>query len=148
MSVIRNLKKDKKGFLVLTMVILVSATVLIIATGSLLRSITEMNQSTDSENSLKAFSVTSSCGEYALLNMMASSTSSSTTATNWIYAGSLQKSLDVGDETCYINTVASGTSRVIKTFSTVSSFTKKMQIIVATNTPKVLVTSWKEVADF
>jgi hypothetical protein len=57
--------------------------------------------------------------------------------------------LSVGDETCYIYpVVASGTDRLIRASSTVSGFTRKILIDVATNTPKVVVSSWEEVADF
>jgi len=66
----------------------------------------------------------------------------------WDYAG--DESLPVGTETCYINTIDDGDNgvKLIKVSSTVSNFTKKILIEVATNTPSVVVNSWKEVADF
>ena len=140
------LKQKKGGFLVLTMVLLVCAVVLIISTGLLLRSISDVRESTDSENSLKARSAVNACGEYAL-GQMVSSSSATTTATNWGYAGGL--SVAVGSETCYIYPVtASGTAKLIKASSTVSSFTKKILIEVATNSPSLVISSWQEVADF
>lgn len=142
-----NLKKYNKssGFLVLTLVLLVSASVLIITTGSLLRSISQVNESGDSEQSLKAWSAVNACGEYALGQMATTSGG----LPGWNYASTTGESLSVGDETCYIYPVeTSGTAKLINASSTVSSFTKKIQINVATNTPRLIISSWKEVADF
>jgi hypothetical protein len=145
-------KKNNGGFLVLTMVLLVCATVMIISTGILLRSVSEISSTTDSEKSLRAWGAVNACGEYALLQMIASTTSTTTTANNWDFASTTGVELtDVGggDETCYIYpVVASGTAKIIKASSTVSSFTRKIQIEVATNTPNMAVTSWEAVADF
>ena len=135
MSYLKN-KKNNQGFLVLTMVLLVCAAVLIIATGSLLRSISQTNESADSENSLKAWSTVNACGEYALGQL----------ASNWTYSD--DGSLNVGSETCYYTLADSGTSKLIKASSTVAGFTKKILIEVTTNTPKVVINSWTEVADF
>jgi len=133
----KNKKSNQRGFLVLTMVLLVCATVLIIATGSLLRSISQTNESADSENSLKAWSAVNACGEYALGYL----------ASMWNYAGG--EPLSVGSSTCYIYPIiASGTSELIRASSTVSGFTKKILIEVATNTPSIVINSWTGVADF
>lgn len=141
-------KKRKEGFMVLTMVLLVCATVLIISVGSLLRSITQVNSTADSLSSFKAWGVVNACGEYTLQQMVGS-TSTSTTAANWNFASSTGVLLPIGSETCYIYpVVASGTNKLIQASSTVSGFTKKILISVATNTPAIIVNSWKEVADF
>ncbi len=140
------IKKDKKGFLVLTMVLIVSAVVLSVATGMFLRSLSEMTESGDSEMALKAWASVNACGEYALGQL-----ASTTDTPGWSYGGdeTLNIPLADGDKTCYIYAVApSGSGKLIKASSTVSNFTKKIQIIVATNTPSVLVSSWVEVADF
>ncbi len=143
-----DFKQKNKGFLVLTMVLLVSATVLIIVTGTILRSIGKANMNADSGTSLQALSVVNACGEYALSQMIASPTSTSTTAANWAYAGDVI--LPVGEETCYIYTVVDGDdgAKLIQASSTISGFTKKILIEVATNTPSIKVSSWEEVANF
>jgi len=143
--IFKILQKKEGGFLVLTMVLLVSAVVLAIATGIMLRSISGLNSSADSEKSLKAWSTVSACGEYALMQM------STTTGglPGWGYGSTTGQSLEINGETCYIYTVvASGTAKLIKASSTVSSFTKKILIEVATNTPNIEVSYWREVADF
>jgi hypothetical protein len=134
-----------KGFLVLTMALVVSAAVLVIATGSMLRSIGGVNETADSEKSLKAWSTVNACGEHALLEMSTTSGGLS----GWDYGSTTGESLEIEGETCYIYEVtASGTAKLIKASSTVSGFTKKILIEVATNTPNLVVNSWKEVADF
>lgn len=144
--------KVKGGFLVLTTVLLVCAAVLIIVTGSLLRSVSQVQGSADSENALKAWSVVHACGEYALLQMIASTTSTTTTANNWAYGGNETRTgVGGGDDLCYIYTVESGEatgSKLIKASSTVSSFTRKIRIEVATNTPDIIINNWEYVAEF
>ena len=143
-------KKNNRGFLVLTMVLLISAVVLLISAGVMLRSIGDINQSSDSENSLQAWSTVTACGEYAL-GQLASTTDSA----GWSYAGdessdSLVPSLELGDETCYIYPIEDGDNgaKIIKASSTVSGFTRKILIEVATNSPSIIVNSWSYVADF
>jgi hypothetical protein len=137
----KNTQKNK-GFLVLTMVLLVCAVVMIVSAGSLFRSINDANEGTDSERALKAWSTVNACGEYALAQIAPLS--------GWTeYTGDGQ--LEVGEDLniCYIYPIEdSEGSKIINASSTVSDFTKKISIKVATNTPKVIITSWEEVADF
>ena len=149
MILIFSNKRKQDGFLVLTLVLLVCATLIIITTGLLLRSISQTNGGLDSENSLKALSTVNSCGEYALSQMTASSTDATTTASRWGFASTTGMALNIGSEICYIYPIiASGTDKIIKASSTVSSFTRKILIDVATNSPAIIVSSWKSVADF
>lgn len=143
MKTVFKLKKANGGFMVLTIVLLVSATVLSIATGIFFRSIGQITESGDSEAALKTWSVVNSCGEYALREM-----SSTTDTIGWSYSGN--ETLNVGSSTCYIYPVeiTGSSTKIVKASSTISSFTKKIQIEVSTNTPSVVVTSWKEKADF
>jgi len=136
-------KTKKSGFLVLTLVLLVSASVLIIVTGLLLRSIGEVKETSDSEMAIKAWSIVNACGEYALGQL-----ASTTDAVGWTYSGDY--SLPVGDETCYIYPIEDGVggTKLIKASSTVSIFTRKILIEVATNTPNLVINYWKAVADF
>jgi hypothetical protein len=138
-------KTNNQGFFTLTMVLLVSVAVLAVVTGMILRSITAINQSVDSEMSLKAWSTVNACGEHALLQMSTTSDG----MPGWSYASTTGESLSVGSSTCYIYPVeTSGTDKLIRASSTVSGYTKKIVIDVATNTPSLLVNSWEEVADF
>lgn len=135
--------RRREGFLVLTLTLLISAVILIIVTGSLLRSTGDMIKTADSEKSLKAWSTVNACAEYALGQLASTSDS----VAGWSYAGGY--SLAVGSETCYIYPIeTSSTSKLIKASSTVANFTKKLLVEVATNTPRVIINFWKEVADF
>lgn len=138
-------KKNNQGFFTLTMVLLVSVAVLAVVSGMILRSITAINQSADSEMSLKAWSTVNACGEHALLQMSTTSDG----LPGWNYASTTGESLSVGSSTCYIYPVeTSGADKLIRASSTVSGYTKKILIDVATNTPSLLINSWEEVADF
>lgn len=140
-----NIINNKKGFFVLTTVILLSATVLITVVGITLNSIDNINNSADSEKALKAWSTVTACAEYALMEL------STTTGglQGWEYASTTGQALLVGSSTCYIYPIiASGTDRIIRASSTVSEFTRKILVDVATNTPSILINSWEEVVDF
>lgn len=146
----KNNKNNKRGFLVLTMVLLVCAIVLTISAGIMLRSISDVNKSADSQNSLKAWSAVNACGEYALGQL-----SNLDNSAGWTYAGdessdTISTPLELDGETCYIYPVEEGDAgaKIIKASSTVSSFTKKILIEVATNTPSIIINSWDYVADF
>lgn len=136
-------KKNKGGFMVLTMVLLVCAAVLVITTGIFLRTIGQVSQSGDSESSLRAWGSVNACAEYALWQM-----ASTTETSGWSYTG--DETLSVGDDTCYIYQVedTASSTKIIKASSTVSFFTKKIMVEVATNTPSVVINIWEEVADF
>lgn len=134
----------------MTMVLLVSAVVLIISAGVMLRSIGDLRDGSDSESSLKAWGAVTACGEYALGQLASTSDS-----LGWEYTGgessdSISPELELGGKTCYIYPIEDGDlgSKIIKASSTVSTFTKKIQIEVSTNTPRLVVTSWNYVADF
>lgn len=141
-KLVRPAHHKQGGFLVLTMVLLVSAIVLAVSTGIYLRSISVVAETADQESATKAWSVVNACGEYALIQM-----ASTTGEGNWDYAG--DESLSVGEETCYINPVGeAGSAKVIQAFSTVGAFTKKIEIEVATNTPSIIINYWTAVSDF
>lgn len=145
-------KPKNKGFFVLTMTLIVLVTVLTIATGIFLRSIDDLNQTSDSEKSLTAWSTVNSCGEFAL-GQIATTTNG---LAGWSYTGN--QFLRIGDNTCYIYNVEpfyavntdciNLSKRCIRASSTVSTFTRKIIIEVSTNTPRIIVNSWNAVADF
>ncbi|MFA7252485.1 MAG: hypothetical protein WC027_01375 [Candidatus Paceibacterota bacterium] len=138
-------KKNNRGFLVLTMVLLVSAVVLAVGAGIMLRSIGEVTETSDSEMALKAWSTVNACGEIAVLELSTTTNSRE----GWSYGGDVE--IDVGNDNnpCYIYPIeTSGSAKIIKASSTVSDFTRKLLIEVATNTPSVIINSWELVADF
>ena len=133
----------KKGFVVLATVLLVSAVGLLVGSGVLLRSLSTSNTSLYQEKSLAALNTVSACAEYAAKNL------STTTGglLGWSYTGG--ESLPVNGNSCYIYTVTNnGSAKVIKASSTVSGFTRKIQVEIATTTPQMFINFWKVVPDF
>ena len=91
--------------------------------------------------SARAWAAANGCVEYALGQFSIASTSWST------YTG--DNALSIGGNSCYVYTItATGTSMLIRASSTVATYTRKLQVIVATNTPQSVLSSWQEVGDF
>ncbi len=147
-----NKINKQKGFLVLTMVLLVSAVVLIIATGAFLRSIGQTKQTLELEQSMKALYLANGCADYAV-SKIASSTENG--GNGWSYPG--DETLDIGDDSCEILPLVDITEEIdpdlvgfkwIQTESTVSGFVKRISVTVATNTPTLEIVGWEQVANF
>lgn len=144
----KNRFKNKEGgFLVLTMVLIVSAVVLIIATGIFLRSIGETKKTSELEKSMKALYLANGCADYAV-SKIASSTENG--GNGWGYQGN--EILNIGDDSCDIlpleeNPEIAG-SKWIKTESTVSGFVRRISVTVSTNTPSLNIVKWEQVANF
>lgn len=133
-------KNKERGFVALAFILMVNAITIAVSAGIFLRSISVSNNSFYEYKSAIAESIVFACGEYSTMKF-------STTSSGWLYGG--DETFLLGDNSCYIYPiVASGTSKLIKATSTVSGFTRKILIEVATNTPSILVNSWTEVADF
>ena len=142
----KNRMKNKQGgFLVLTMVLLVSAVVLLISAGVFLRSIGQMNKVADIEKSLEALATANACGDYAVYQL-----ASTTETAGWSYGGN--EDLTIEGNTCTIGSIGEDSevpgSKLIQASSTVSNFVKKISITVATNTPGIVIREWVQVADF
>ncbi len=130
----------KKGFIALITVLIITAVSVIIGTTVVMKSISHASMSASELYSAKAWAAANGCVEYALGQFSLSSTTFTT------YPGLLSQT--VGGTLCTITLVASGNSKVIKASSTVSSFVRKLQVTVATNTPQSVISSWQEVGDF
>ncbi len=137
--------KKEKGFISLVAIMTISAVALVIASAVLLRSITEAIISVDEESSNLAWAAANACGEIAVWKL---ATTTVNLSGSWDYNGDVE--LDVGDNTCYINSII-GTGndpRTVQVHSTVNNFIRKLQIEVSTNTPAIIVDSWELIADF
>ena len=131
----------KKGFIALISVLIITAVSIIIGTTVVLKSISHASESLSELYSAQAWSSASGCVEYALGQISVSSTTFST------YTGST--TMSVGSIPCQIMPiVTSGTSIVVKASSTVASYSRRLQVTVATNTPQSVISSWQELGDF
>lgn len=144
----------QKGFIGLVTILLVSAIALLIGSTILLKSITEATLSSDEEFSNQAWATVNACAEHALINLaLASTTGFDEEISGWNYAGDEEVEVVASGNSCYIYNIdiSSGTStgsRTVNASSTVNDFTRKLTLIVSTNTPAVIIDSWTEVADF
>jgi type II secretory pathway component PulK len=139
----------KKGFIALITILTVSAVALVISSTILLKSVTEAQLSRDEEAATKAWATVNACAEVAVFSLASTSNNGVAVWTTG-YPTSLQE-VTVGTNTCYyVITGGTGTStaRTINASSTVSNFTRKMSVVVATNTPGLSVDSWELVAEF
>ena len=142
-----------KGFIALIFVLAVSAVALLVSAGILLQSITQSVISSSEEMAQKAWASVNGCAEKAVWNI------STTTGTAQGWSGDYTTDghpFTIGGSDCYVYPATSTStpvadSRLINASSTVSEFTRKIQVIIAsstsTSTPPSIY-SWQEVGDF
>ena len=119
----------------------ITAVSIIIGTTIVMKSITHASMSASELYSSQAWATANGCAEYALGQFSLASTSFSSLPA--------PTTLSVGSTNCQLlPIIASGSSKVIKASSTVSSFVRRLQVTVATNTPQSVISSWQEVGDF
>lgn len=138
-------KQFQKGFVALISVLVITAVSIIIGTTVTLKTISHSTMSASENFSAQAWAAVNSCAEYALGELSIASTTFTT------FTGPV--SVSVGSNNCYIYSLTAtgtplATSLLIRASSTVSGFTRKLELIVATNTPQSVISSWQEVGDF
>ncbi len=129
-----------KGFIALISVLVITAVSIIIGTTIVMKSITHASMSSSELYSSQAWAAANGCVEYTLGQFSLASTSFNSPP-----AGTI---MPVGSTNCQFSIVTSGNSEVVKASSTVSSFVRRLQVTVATNTPQSVISSWQEVGDF
>ncbi len=137
----------QRGFIALITVLIITAVSIIIGTTIVLKSISHSSMSLSELYSAQAWASGNGCVEYVLGQYSIASTSWDFSTTTG-YKGN--ETRIIGGIPCFINTITStGTNyRLINASSTVSGFVRKLQVVVATNTPQSVVSSWQEVGDF
>ncbi len=136
-----------QGFVALITVLVVTAVALILATASTYRAISEGKIGLNEMQSAQAWASANGCVEHALGEY-------SVASTTWdLSSGYLGgQGMTIGGVSCYISsTAATGTGllyRLINASSTVSGYVRKLQVVVATNTPASAIATWAEVGDF
>jgi len=136
----RNAHRNERcrGFIALISVLVISAVVLVIGIGVSLRSVGESNMSLGEQESNRARALANLCAEQALMKLESFLN----------YSG--DESIIIGSESCYILAVG-GTgnlNRTVQASSTVSNYTKKVQVVITQISPVMQLSSWEEVADF
>ena len=127
-----------KGFIALTSVLVLSTIMLSIFVGATSRSISELNITSTLSASEQAEALTRACAEYAIIEIQRTLD----------YSG--DERLDIGDGSCDIQPVlgSGNTNRTIRTESTVSGVTRRMEIVMAQVSPEAVIGSWNNVTEF
>jgi len=130
--------KNQGGFIALISILILGAMMLVISIGVSLRSIGETDMALSEQESHRALALANLCAEQALMKLES------------ILSYSGNESIIIGSESCDILAISgSGNfTRTVKTQSTVSGHTKKVQVVVSQISPTMQIASWEEVADF
>lgn len=127
----------ESGFITLLTVLIISAVGVAIGTSLLLLGLASSRSSLSVQQSKQAAALADACAEEAL-QQLAFATS---------YTGPVSLSFGTGSCTAAI-TVGSGGIRTIDATGTVVTVVRKAKVITSQLTPKIVVSSWQEVASF
>lgn len=127
-------KKEQKGFIALTAVLIVLAIALAVGISASLGSITEAKNSLQKNQSSAAYYLTNLCAEEALIKLKE----------NPNYLGN--ETINTTGGTCNILPIEG--SWTLKVTGSAFNQIKKMKIIISQINPKLIINSWEEVASF
>lgn len=127
----------QSGFIALISILIISALMLLVGVGMVLRAVGETRISIVSEHAARARAAVTSCAEYALMQLKNSSS----------YAGN--QTLNIGGDPCTILPIggSGGANRTVQTTSTVNGATRNVFIRVQVIDPTMTVT-WQNVPTF
>lgn len=126
-----------KGYIALISILIISATVVLIATSASLFSIGEADMGLEQNQSWEAYYLATACAEEALQQIENSDK----------FSGSGNLSLGQGNCT-YMVTKLTKQNRIITASGTVGNISRKIKITIDKIKPNINITSWQEVADF
>lgn len=129
---INNLKFDKRGVAALLTVIIVSASVLLIAFSASILGMGEMDMGYTSQKGQESYSLVNGCAEEALRQIQFNS--------NW--GGG---TLNLSGGTCIIAVISDSNNRIITISSNINNFSKKLQVLVSVNNGIITLNSWQEI---
>lgn len=131
-------KNYTQGFIALTTALVLSAVFLSVGISAARLAVSGGQETTSAYSSDKAQIMAESCAEYALFQLQESVD----------YLGG--ETIQIGNETCDILLVggSGNTDRVIQVESTVSEFTRHVEVVVAVVFPEIKISSFMTVVDF
>ena len=134
---LRVQQEARKGYIALISVILISAIGLSIMLSVIATGIDASKTDFSLQQSGGARSMASSCAEEALEKILETSTTSSNGA------------LTIASGTCvYLITSTNGQNITINSTGFLGTVTSKIQVVIASTSPSITLSSWEEVADF
>lgn len=130
--------KNSSGFVALVSLLVIGAFILVMSTSISVRSISETAMSSGGELAQRAHASANLCAEQALMKL----------ENTLSYTGN--ETLTIDGVSCTINAISGSgnTSRTVTAHSTVSNYSRKVQVVVSQISPIMLITSWQEVSDF
>ena len=137
-SYLKELRKEaRKGYVALLSVLIIGAIGVASMVSVLLSGVSISRTGFALQQSGSAKALASSCAEEALQQILETGTTSKS------------GSLVIASDTCtYIITSQNGSNITVNATGQVGTLRSKIQIVIATTTPSVLLSSWKEVGDF
>jgi hypothetical protein len=117
--------------MLLITVLIVGAVALTIGLSVALRGIGELDMGFAGNRSLEALSIADGCMEEAMIRLWS----------DYSYTGA---TLTVGDGTCSITVVNSGTGRTITVSATINKWTRQIRSQVDIGSPKIGVVEWEQ----
>jgi len=127
----------KRAYVTLVGVLVVCSVGLVVATSALLLGISYTKSSLVLSQSDSAKSLADACTEDALQRIR----------DNTSYAGTANLTID-GDACVSVVTAQSGQNRTINSTSIKNGIARKVKATISQISPKILISSWQEVADF
>lgn len=132
---IKKNRNNKKGFVALISVIILSAISVIVVTSAFSFSTNNLVNLRVTQSTLKAKANADSCVEIALNKLK----------TTLSYAGNETVTMDCGSCTISAVTGSGNTNRTFTTSGTCNSTTRRMSVSVTTVNPSTVLGSWKEI---
>lgn len=127
----------RRGYIALISVILIGALGTAIMISVIAAGVSATKTDFSLQQSGQGRVLASSCAEEALQRILETSTTSS------------QGNLTVGSGTCtYVITSQSGQNITIHATGILGTIVSRIKVIIATTTPSIVLSSWKEVSDF
>jgi len=126
------LKLDNRGVAALLVIIIISASALIMAFSASMLGIGELNMGFTSQKSGETYALADGCTEEALFRLRSDY--------NWT-----GQTLSFPDKSCIISVTANGGSRVILVESIFGDYRKKVQTTVSQSGNNLIINSWQEI---
>jgi hypothetical protein len=131
------IKESRKGYVALLSVLVIGAIGVVSMLSVLLSGVNASKTDLALQQAGSAKVLASSCGEEALQSILETGTTSSSGG------------LTISPGTCtYVITSQNGQNITVNATGQVGTITSKVKIVIATTTPAILLSSWKEVGDF
>lgn len=138
LSVRHSVVENQQGYVVLISLLIVSVVGLAIASSLMAISISGSRSSLERDQATAARYLADACAEYAISQLLDDNT----------YAGNEVRTL--GDGTCTVRPVlgSGNTNRTVEILGTVDTTVRKIRVEIASLTPSVALTSWRDIIDF